>query len=66
MEDFISSDPVLKQKVKVIRLKERGGLIIARQTGAKAAKGQVLIFLDSHTEANYNWLPPVLGKNFEK
>jgi hypothetical protein len=62
LEKYIKNTPVIKDLVRVARMPERGGLIRARQFGAKLARSDVLIFLDSHTEANYNWLPPLLGK----
>ena len=48
-------------KVKLVRNQEREGLIRARNNGAQAATGEVVVFLDAHCEVAYNWLPPLLA-----
>ncbi|VDK47100.1 unnamed protein product, partial [Anisakis simplex] len=48
--------------VKLIRKNERQGLIRAKLEGAKLAVGEVIVFLDSHCEANAGWLEPILAR----
>jgi len=48
--------------VKIVRLKDRQGLIRARLEGARVAKGDVLTFLDAHCECTVGWAEPLLAK----
>lgn len=49
-------------KVRIARLGERRGLMLARMEGAWRATGEVVVFLDSHIEATPGWLEPMLAR----
>ncbi|XP_066912297.1 polypeptide N-acetylgalactosaminyltransferase 13-like isoform X1 [Clytia hemisphaerica] len=58
LQDYVDTLP----KVKLIRSPKRVGLTQARLIGADNAQGDVLVFLDSHCEATYGWLEPMLAR----
>ncbi|XP_059160733.1 polypeptide N-acetylgalactosaminyltransferase-like 6 isoform X2 [Physella acuta] len=57
LDDYVSTH---FPKVKVVRNQQRSGLIQSRMIGADASTGRYLVFLDSHMEVNYNYLPPLI------
>nr|KAG5714291.1 hypothetical protein BaRGS_018508 [Batillaria attramentaria] len=61
LEDYVA----LLDKVKLVRLKQRSGLMKARMTGFHHVTGDVAAFLDSHCEVAEGWLEPLLQRIHE-
>ncbi len=53
LEDYISLIHVVR--IRIIRSKERIGLIRARMLGVDAMEGEILTFLDSHVEVSVSF-----------
>ncbi|XP_040150343.1 polypeptide N-acetylgalactosaminyltransferase 3 isoform X2 [Ictidomys tridecemlineatus] len=58
LEEYIKQFSI----VKIVRQKERKGLITARLLGAAVATAETLTFLDAHCECFYGWLEPLLAR----
>lgn len=58
IETYIKELP----KVRLVRLQERRGLMLARMEGCWRATGETVVFLDSHIEATVGWLEPLLSR----
>lgn len=52
-------------KVHIVRLGRRKGLMNARMEGAWRAKGDILVFLDSHIECTIGWVEPLIARIME-
>lgn len=53
-------DKMGNKRIRIIRNEERTGLIRAKTAGARAAQGDVLVFLDAHIRAYPGWLEPMI------
>lgn len=49
-----------QNKIKTVHAQQREGLIRSKVFAAREATGDVLIFMDSHSEVTNNWIEPLL------
>lgn len=61
LDKYVASN--FPKTVKFIGSPGKNGLVACRMEAARKASGDVLIFIDPHTEVLTNWLPPLISKN---
>lgn len=59
LDDYVATLPI---DTKILRKKNRTGIISSRLLGAEHANSQVLTFLNSHCECTDGWLEPLLAR----
>ena len=53
-------DKMNNPRIRIIRNKERQGLIRSKTEGARSANGELLVFLDAHVRTYPGWLEPMI------
>ncbi|XP_046330872.2 polypeptide N-acetylgalactosaminyltransferase 5-like [Haliotis rufescens] len=61
-EDLQEYFRILDSRIRIIRNKERKGLILSRLQGEEEARGEVVVFLDAHMEVCEGWAEPLLER----
>ena len=58
LEEYLKNMP----RIRLIRATKRLGIMRARILGADESTGDVIIFMDSHSEMNSGWIEPLLNR----
>ena len=69
LKDSWAEEVASKFGVKYVRLNEPAGLIGAKQAGAEAATGDIIVFFDCHVKPDIDyWVPYVkeIGENYKR
>lgn len=69
LKDSWTEEAAAKFGVKYVRLNEPAGLIGAKQAGAEAATGDIIVFFDCHVKPDIDyWVPYVkeIGENYKR
>ncbi|XP_071096624.1 polypeptide N-acetylgalactosaminyltransferase 1-like [Haliotis cracherodii] len=61
-EDLQEYFRILDSRIRILRNKERKGLILSRLQGEEEARGEVVVFLDAHMEVCEGWAEPLLER----